>query len=284
MLRLRWQARTRSTRPPACRAGDGAACLEGRSGFTSSASDLAPVPDYDGSLRRHSGRGGCGAWRDRCVRLQDGGHAATDGTRVDAPRESAPVVSACEASGRRQLKSTAYATTSMNFFSALRAPKLGAVATVEESGVSARIKFAEWVRRYGLAECAGVTCALLGSFVVRRLTGNAVAAAYGGAWGETLGYSSVIVGRDFFVGVRAARSSGRRFGVRTAGGVATDLLSEFGPAGALDTFVTRPLAMGFGVRLLGPVRGLVAGKLVADVLFYVPVIFMYERRNRRRRW
>jgi hypothetical protein len=170
----------------------------------------------------------------------------------------------------------------MKFFSALRAPKLGAVATVEESGVSSRAKFAEWVRRYGLAECAGITCALLGSVVIRRLTGNAVAAAYGGAWGETLGYSSVIVGRDFSTGVRVARSAGRRFGVRSAAGVATDLLSEFGPAGALDTLVTRPLAMGLGVRLLGPMRGLVAGKLVADVLFYLPVIYMYERRKRRR--
>jgi hypothetical protein len=170
----------------------------------------------------------------------------------------------------------------MKFLPALRAPKLAAVATtVEESGVRPGAKVAEWLRRYGIAECVGITCALLGSFVVRRLTGNALAAAYGGAWGETLGYSSVIIGRDFFAGARVARSAGRRFGVRTAGGVATDLLSEFGPAGALDTLLTRPLAMGLGVRLFGPTRGLIAGKLVADVLFYVPVIFMYERRKRR---
>ncbi len=36
------------------------------------------------------------------------------------------------------------------------------------------------------------------------------------------------------------------------------------------------------MRLFGPGRGLVAGKLAADVLFYLPVIFMYERRKRRR--
>jgi hypothetical protein len=170
----------------------------------------------------------------------------------------------------------------MRFLPALRAPKLGAVATtVQESGARPGARVAEWLRRYGLAECAGVMCALLGSLVVRRLTGNALAAAYAGAWGETLGYASVIIGRDFFTGARSARSAGRRFDVRTAGGVATNLLSEFGPAGALDTLLARPLAMGLGVRVLGPVRGLVAGKLVADVLFYLPVIFMYERRKRR---
>lgn len=151
-----------------------------------------------------------------------------------------------------------------------------------KSGVSPRAKLAEWLRRYGVAECAGITCALLGSFVVRRLTGNAVAAAYGGAWGETLGYSGAIIGRDFVAGARVARSAGQRFGARTAGGVAAGLLSEFGPAGVLDTLVTRPFAMGLGMRLFGPGRGLVAGKLAADVLFYLPVIFMYERRKRRR--
>jgi hypothetical protein len=55
---------------------------------------------------------------------------------------------------------------------------------------------------------------------------------------------------------------------------------EFGPSGLLDTLLIRPACMGLGIRLLGPVRGLVLGKLAADVLFYVPVIFMYERRGR----
>ena len=44
-----------------------------------------------------------------------------------------------------------------------------------------RAKVVEWVSRYGVAECVGVTFALIGSFAVRRATGNAVAAAYGGA-------------------------------------------------------------------------------------------------------
>jgi hypothetical protein len=151
----------------------------------------------------------------------------------------------------------------MTFFPALRARKL-----------------AEWLQRYGLAECAGITCALVGSFVVHRLTGSAVAAAYGGAWSETLGYASVMIGRDFFAGARAERVAGRRFGARSAGAIATGLLSEFGPAGVLDTMVTRPFAMALGARVLGPARGLIAGKLVADVVFYLPVILMYERRKR----
>jgi len=137
-----------------------------------------------------------------------------------------------------------------------------------------------WLNRYGVAECAGIACALAGSLLVRRVTGNAIAAAYAAAWGETLGYSAAIVGRDFFAGVRTARVSHRKFGARAAFGIVVGLLAEFGPAGLLDTFVTRPLTMGLGARFVGPKLGIVVGKLAADVLFYVPVIFMYERRRR----
>jgi len=142
---------------------------------------------------------------------------------------------------------------------------------------------ADWLRRYGLAECAGMSCALLGSFGVRRLTGSAIAAAYGAAWGESIGYSSFLVVRDFLVASRAARAAGHSLTRRQSGGVITDLIAELGPAGILDTFVTRPFAMGVGSRFLGPQCGVIAGKFAADALFYIPVIFMYERRKRTRR-
>jgi len=61
------------------------------------------------------------------------------------------------------------------------------------------------------------------------------------------------------------------------------LLAEFGPAGIIDTFLTRPFAMAIGAQLLGPRLGLVVGKFVGDFLFYLPVIITYERRRRRER-
>ncbi len=140
-----------------------------------------------------------------------------------------------------------------------------------------------WLNRYGLAEAAGIACAVAGSLVVRRMTGNDIAAAFAAAWGETIGYSAAIVGRDFLAGVRTARATQRPFGVRGAAGIVAGLIAEFGPAGLLDTFVTRPFAMGLGARFIGPKLGVLAGKLAADVLFYLPVIFVYERKRRWRR-
>ena len=49
---------------------------------------------------------------------------------------------------------------------------------------------------------------------------------------------------------------------------------------ALDTGIIRPFAMGLATQLLGRGVGVVAGKLLADVVFYVPVIYTYERRRR----
>src|SRR6266513_29672 len=95
-----------------------------------------------------------------------------------------------------------------------------AAAIAQQPGENLRTKLSDWLHRYGLAECAGLTCALLASFAVRRVTGSGIAAAYGGAWGESLGYSGVIILRDYRAAARTALAAGRSVGVRDAGGVA----------------------------------------------------------------
>ena len=139
----------------------------------------------------------------------------------------------------------------------------------------------EWLRRYGVAELMGTCTALAGAWLVQRLGGNAVAAAYGGALGENVGFYGTIILREFAAERRAALAARVTFGplhaLRTAGA----LLLEFGPAEALDSLVIRPLAMGVGTRQLGWRLGVIAGKLAADVTFYVPVILTYEMRRMR---
>ena len=53
------------------------------------------------------------------------------------------------------------------------------------------------------------------------------------------------------------------------------------PAELLDTFVIRPAAIGFAVWLLGPALGILAGKLLADVAFYVLAIATHEHLRRK---
>lgn len=145
--------------------------------------------------------------------------------------------------------------------------------------MSWRRKGAEWLERYGVAEVVGLCTAVLGSFAAHALTGSEVAAAYGGAMGENVGYYGVIIGREVVRDQRAATASSRGYGLAGAARTARNLLFEFGVAEVLDSAVLRPLAMGLGVRFFGRALGVVVGKLAADVTFYVPVICVYELRR-----
>jgi hypothetical protein len=134
----------------------------------------------------------------------------------------------------------------------------------------------EWVRRYGPAELLALIGALAGWLAADLATGNTIAAAYAAALGDNVGYYGFLATREVRARWRAAPGSLLGVGVRAC----VALAIEFGPAEALDSLVVRPACVAVGVAALGPVAGVLAGKLVADLVFYVPVIVTYELRKR----
>ena len=137
-----------------------------------------------------------------------------------------------------------------------------------------------WVRRYGVAELAGIATALAGSFLVHAFTSSEIAAAYGGALGENVGFYGFIIARELLTDRRDAHADGKAYGSAGMLRSGANLVFEFGPAELLDTILIRPTAMGLATIHLGREWGVIVGKLVADVTFYVPVIFAYEQRRR----
>jgi hypothetical protein len=137
------------------------------------------------------------------------------------------------------------------------------------------MRVGEWVRRYGPAELLALIGALAGWLAADLATGNTFVAAYAAAIGDNVAYYGFLATRE----VRAQRTvAGSRLG---AGARAFGALAiEFGPAEALDSLAVRPACVAVGVAALGPVAGVLAGKLVADLVFYVPVIVTYELRKR----
>jgi hypothetical protein len=124
--------------------------------------------------------------------------------------------------------------------------------------------------------------ALGGSWLLQRASGSVIAAAYGASIGEALGFYGSLVTREmiqeaYFAGARRAPYGASEM-VRTWHG----LLLEFGPAELLDTGLIRPLTMAVCTALLGWGFGIVAGKVLADVVFYLPVIWVYEGRRQTR--
>ncbi len=141
-----------------------------------------------------------------------------------------------------------------------------------------RRKLATWVRRYGPSEVLGTVAAVGAASGIQRLTGNTVAAAYAGALAESLVFYGVMFLRITIREAHEAGGRGRPYGTADLLRVLHGMVLEFGAAEALDSFVLRPLCMGLGIRFLGTNLGALVGKLASDVVFYGPVLTIYEWR------
>jgi hypothetical protein len=150
------------------------------------------------------------------------------------------------------------------------------VAVVAEAGS----RPAEWLRRYGLAELAGLALALAAAWVAHVAGAHEVLVAYAATVAENVGFYGTIAARQVATDRRASLARQAAYDLRRMTRTFRELLLEFGPAELLDSVLLRPLAMGLGVRLLGLEAGIIAGKLAADVTFYLPVILTYELRRK----
>jgi hypothetical protein len=128
-----------------------------------------------------------------------------------------------------------------------------------------------WLRRYLPAELICTLTGLLGAWAAVALIGSPAAVAVAGTLGENVGFYGMMLGREI-----AQR------GRRSLSPIIRDLLLEFGPAEILDCLLLRPTLMYAG-QMLTPntALGILAGKLIADIIFYVPTIVSYELLRRR---
>jgi len=128
-----------------------------------------------------------------------------------------------------------------------------------------------WLRRYLPAEAVSLLAAVLSGSLAAFLSGdNPAITALVGAWGENVGYYATMV-------VREQHANSRQSVWRTM----ANLTLEFGVAEALDSMLIRPALMYGAGQLVSDVRlGVLIGKVVADVAFYVPTIAAFELRQR----
>ncbi len=116
-----------------------------------------------------------------------------------------------------------------------------------------------WLKRYGPAEIFAIAGVYAGFFLAEYFADITWVSAYAGAMGENVGfYGAIIIHR-----LRAKENLWH-------------VLAEFGPAEILDSLVLRPLTLYIGAESLGPMIGLLVGKLAGDILFYIPVVATHE--------
>jgi FHA domain-containing protein len=138
----------------------------------------------------------------------------------------------------------------------------------------------EWVTRYGIAEVVGTCSALAAYWAMRTASGSELAGAYAAALAEGVGFYGTLLVRELIRDAYAAGGRRAAYGPRQMLRSWRNLFMEFGPAELVDAGITRPLCIRVAVGWLGSSLGVLTGKLAADVVFYGPVIAMYEIRQR----
>jgi hypothetical protein len=127
-----------------------------------------------------------------------------------------------------------------------------------------RRRFVFWIVRYLPAEIVGTAAMLMAGLAVTAWTANPALIAIAAVLGESIGFYAVLA-VTIFLEVSPRSRTLRRAALRTG----MLLVAEFGVAELLDTFVIRPAALVLGAWLItDPLWGLLAGKIVADVVFY----------------
>ena len=147
-------------------------------------------------------------------------------------------------------------------------------------GVPWKTRLVSWIKRYGFCEAAGVTTAMGGAWLAGTASDNAVVSAYAASLGEGVGFYGSLILREMLGDAYSAGARREPYGFMQMARTWRGLFIEFGPSELLDGALVRPLAMGVGTRVLGWGWGILAGKIVADLLFYIPVIWIHERRQR----
>jgi hypothetical protein len=138
-------------------------------------------------------------------------------------------------------------------------------------------KINEWIKRYLPAEILGTILALTGAGLAFSLTKNRILAAYSGGVGEVIGYYGFIFIREYLKNIRNSVAEGEKN--KAAGFFKTtrNLTIEFGFSELLDGGLIRPFCMYIFPLIINEFSlGIFAGKIAADVVFYIPTITGYE--------
>ncbi len=133
-------------------------------------------------------------------------------------------------------------------------------------------RWARWLGRFGPSEVMGGVAAVTGAWLAQGFGGGRITMVIAAVAAETICYYAALLLRDLRYEARERRNAGLGFGRRGVEDVVQNLIREFGVAEAVDSLLLRPLALYIGLTALALPWGVLAGKLVADLIFYGPVL------------
>jgi len=142
-------------------------------------------------------------------------------------------------------------------------------------------KIREWIRRYLLADILSTLLSLATAWMINRTTGDNVLAAFLGSAMASISFYGIIAYSDVQKNLKHQRRHRLTYGFMAYVKDLRNLIIEFGPAEILDVLAVRPFLMYLMPKLIGGfLLGTFIGKMIADVIFFIPAIVMYEFRKK----
>lgn len=142
-------------------------------------------------------------------------------------------------------------------------------------------KIKDWLWRYLPAELFGTIMALTAAIIADALTHSALVSSLAGTWGENIGYYGFFLFKEIGNSKLQYKKINKRYRISSCLIDIRNLAIEFGIAEWLDTGVIRPFCMFFFPKILDNfLLGIMAGKIAADIIFYISVIITYEIRKK----
>ncbi len=144
-----------------------------------------------------------------------------------------------------------------------------------------RNRIREWIRRYLLADVLSTALSMATAWVIHRTTGDNVLAAFLGAAMASISFYGIIAYNDVRKRLIHHRKHALSYNFITYVKDLRNLIIEFGPSEILDVLAVRPFFMYLMPRLMGQfMLGTFVGKMLADFVFFIPAIVMYEIRKK----
>lgn len=148
-----------------------------------------------------------------------------------------------------------------------------------------KFRIKEWIRRYAWAEVFSTLLTFLFGWASSGITKNSVIIAYAGTIGATTGFYGFIFIRDFYSSYLKHEPDTVRAKSLLVVRCLRNMGFEFGLAELLDFLLVRPFCLLYGpVILKNYFLGILAGKTVADIIFFTLSIIMFEIRKKHLHW
>lgn len=142
-------------------------------------------------------------------------------------------------------------------------------------------KILEWIKRYLLADVLSTVLSLGTAWLIMEQSGDRVLAAFVGSAIASVVFYFTVAFSDVRKSIKQHKIDNEKYKTKSFLIDFRNLIIEFGPAELLDVLAVRPFFMYLIPKLTGDfLLGTFIGKMIADVIFFIPAIIMFELRKK----